>query len=571
MDRALFTLNGIKPVLWKLGSLTVLQSVMIILQAYALAEAISSLFRGDLLPTVMDELAIYLCALLFRQLLAVLKKNIAFHFAAQTSESLRKSLVQKLFHLGPQYVREAGTGQTVTLVMDGLLKFRRYIELIIVKTMNMSIIPTAIIVYSFWFHTRSAIILLAVMPILIVFMILLGLAARSKADRQFHTYQLLANHFVDSLRGLETLKYLGLSKQHVKNIKKVSENYRSATISTLKIAFLSTFALDFFTMLSIATVAVFLGLGLIDGAIPLPTALTILILAPEYFLPVREFGADYHATLDGKNAGEKISAILTETALLPSKEELPIWTPSCELSLHGLNVQYSENHHAGLKDIEFFIKGSKRIGIIGASGAGKSTLINLLSGFISPLSGEFQLNEKKLSSLSFHDWQKQITYIPQNPYIFNDTMINNIRFYEPTATEWEVKEAIKHAGLLEVVQSLPEGMETLIGEGGRTLSGGQEQRIAIARAFLGRRPIILLDEPTAHLDIETEAELKETMLKLFSGKLVFFATHRIHWMREMDEIIVLDNGQIVETGTHQQLMEQKSAYYRLVQAQKGEF
>ncbi|WP_042457661.1 thiol reductant ABC exporter subunit CydD [Neobacillus dielmonensis] len=570
MDRALFTLKGIKPVLWKIGIITVLQSALIILQAYTLAEAISSLFRGDLLSSVFKNLALYLCALMFRQFFVVIKNNSAYHFAAQISDALRKSLVQKLFQLGPQYAGEEGTGQTVTLVMDGILKFRKYVELIMIKTINMLIIPMGIVIYSFWFHPRSAVILVAVMPILIAFMVLLGYAAKNKADQQFHSYQMLANHFIDSLRGLETLKYLGLSKQHVRNIKRVSENYRQATISTLKIAFLSTLAMDFFTMLSIATVAVFLGLGLINGSIQLAQALTILILAPEYFLPLREFGADYHATLDGKNAGKKMEAILMEKSLLQAKEEVPEWCPAREFSLQGVNVQFSDQQTAGLKEITFKVTGAKKIGIIGESGAGKSTLIKLLSGFIAPVCGEFQVNGKRISTLSAQDWQKQITYIPQKPYIFTDTILNNICFYHPEATEYEVSEAVKNAGLMELVQSFPNGLDTLIGEGGRSLSGGQEQRIAIARAFLAKRPIIMLDEPTAHLDIETEVELKDTMLRLFDSKLVFFATHRLHWMLDMDEIIVLDNGRIVETGTHSELMNKASAYYQLISAQKGE-
>ena len=209
----------------------------------------------------------------------------------------------------------------------------------------------------------------------------------------------------------------------------------------------------------------------------------------------------------------------------------------------------------------------KKIGIIGASGAGKSTLIDVLSGFLTPSSGEFQINGKKLTTLSQLNWQSQITYIPQHPYIFHDTVLNNIRFYDPEATVKEVEKAAERAGLTEMIQSLPRGFETIIGEGGRSLSGGQEQRIALARAFLSNRPIIMLDEPTAHLDIETEYELKETMLQLFNGKLVFFATHRLHWMLDMDQIIVLDQGKIVGIGTHEQLVRQNSTYYQLVKTQ----
>jgi ATP-binding cassette subfamily C protein CydD len=568
MDKALFSYKGVKPVLLQLAILTFFQGVMIIIQAYYLADAISSLFGGDLFRTVSNKLAVFLGALIFRQLLSVWKKTITFHFAARTSDELRESLLKKLFQLGPRFVREEGSGQTVTLVMEGIIRFRRYLELIFIKFINMAFIPATVCLFIFSENIRSAFILIVALPILIVFMILLGFAAKSKADNQYESYQLLSNHFVDSLRGLETLKYLGLSKQHINKIVLVSEKYRRSTMETLRIAFLSSFALDFFTMLSIATVAVFLGMGLINGSMELQPALTILILAPEYFLPIRELGADYHATLDGKNAGKKIEEILAQELAQQNQEVVPMWNSTSTFSVKGLNVQFEENNHAGMQDIKLSVLGAKKIGIIGASGAGKSTFIDILSGFLTPTSGEFQLNDKKLTSLSYKDWQNQVTYIPQHPYLFNDTILNNIRFYHPKATTEEVEIAAKNAGLMEVIQALPRGLGTIIGDGGRTLSGGQEQRIAIARAFLGNRSIIMLDEPTAHLDIETEAELKETMLQLFEEKLVFFATHRLHWMLEMDEIIVLDQGRIVEMGTHKQLMKLKSVYYQLVKVQK---
>lgn len=571
MDRMLFSTKGIKPVLAALAASTVLQGFMIIIQAYALADAISSLFRGDLFSSVVKKLAVFFMALMVRQFLIALKKNIAFRFAAKTGENKRKKMVQKLFQLGPRFVSAAGSGQTVTLVQDGFIKFRNYLELFLPKAINMAFIPAMVALFVLFQNVRSGIILIVSLPLLIVFMILLGLAAKSKADRQYQSYQLLSNHFVDSLRGLETLKYLGLSQKHIEKISLVSEKYRQATMETLKIAFLSSFALDFFSMLSIATVAVFLGLDLINGTIGLQTALTILILAPEYFTPIRELGADYHATLDGKEAGRQIQEILELE--IPVQDQVPLspWNRDSHLSVSGLSLQFPDNASPGLEQLQFSISGMKKIGIIGPSGSGKSTLVNILSGFLNPTSGNLDVNGTKLTSLSQVHWQKQITYIPQKPYLFHDTVLNNIRFYHPEATEMEVDAAAAKAGLSEVIQELPEGFQTIIGEGGRTLSGGQEQRIAIARAFLGKRPIIILDEPTAHLDIETESELKETMLRLFQGRLVFFATHRLHWMPNMDQILVLDHGKIVESGTHQQLYSSRGAYYQFVKTQLEDF
>lgn len=571
MDKRLFAeIQTIKPILAKLALLTCLQTAAILIQSYFLAAAISSLFWGDLFREAGKKLIIFFLAFLTRQLLTVWKKQLSFHFAAQMSQSIRESLLQKLFQLGPRFIKELGSGVSVTLVLEGIMKYRRYLEIIFAKTINTLIIPVGIVLFIFSINIRSAVIFIVTLPILVVFFILLGLAAKYKANRQYKSFQLLSNHFVDSLRGLETLKFLGLSKSHGDKISAVSEKYRLATMSVLRIAFLSSFSLEFFTMLSVATVAVFLGLGLINGQIDLQSALTVLILAPEYFLPIREMGADYHATLDGKNAGEQINEILDKETGKYTEMAIPAWTASSIFSIRKMNVTYTNENESALKDLDFTISGVKKFGIIGASGAGKSTLLELLCGFLTPTSGGFWINGERVDSLSTIAWQKQVTYIPQYPYIFNDTVLNNIRFYNPEATEQEAADAAIKAGLMKLMESFPEGLLTMIGEGGRALSGGQEQRIAIARAFLENRPIIMLDEPTAHLDIETEAELKETMLDLFSGKLVLLATHRLHWMLDMDEIIVMDQGRIAEIGTHKQLMARKSVYFRLAAMLKGE-
>ncbi|NWQ42220.1 thiol reductant ABC exporter subunit CydD [Bacillus sp. EB106-08-02-XG196] len=564
MDRKMISYQGAKTVLSLLAILTAIQAAAIITQAYYLAEAISSLFGGDLFRTVIKDLLIFFISLIVRQVTTVVKKNIAYDFAAKTSKNFRERLLEKVFQLGPRFTQEEGSGQTVTLVMEGITKFRRYLELYFPKIMNAAFIPGILVLYIFFENSRSGLILVLTFPIVMIFMVLLGKAAIGKALSQYESYQLLSNHFVDSLRGLETLKYLGLSVKHIEKIAWVSEQYRKATIAALRIAFLSSFALDFFTMLSIATVAVFLGLGLINGSMELHSALTILMLAPEYFLPIREVGADYHATLDGKNAGNKIQEILDLDSSLPKQEPLSLWESTSTLTVSGMSIEYSKGEKPGLRDIKFTLSGSKRIGIVGASGSGKSTMIDVLSGFLNPSRGEFLISGKKVTSLCQRDWQKQITYIPQQPYIFHDTIMNNIRFYHPEATFEEVEAATEKSGLKAMVDELPQGLENQIGEGGRRISGGQEQRIAIARSFLGNTPIIMLDEPTAHLDIETEAELKETMLQLFEGKLVFFATHRLHWMLDMDQILVLDQGELVETGTHDELLAKRGYYYQLV-------
>lgn len=572
MGRDIFKYPGIKLILAALAVLTVIQGVTIIVMARSLSRAVTDLFNDSTFASITMVIGLFAGTYFLRHLLNVIKKQIVYRYAAKTATNMREAFMDSLFSLGPRFARQEGTGKVVTMVMEGVADFRHYIELFLPKFMNMAIIPAMIWVYVLMEDQTSALILFITFPILILFLIILGLAAKKQADSQFESYRILSNHFVDSLKGLETLKYLGISHSHEKSIAGVSERYRTATMKTLRMAFMSSFALDFFTMLSIAVVALFLGLGLINGSMSLVVALAVLILSPEYFLPVRELGSDYHATLDGQEAGRVIQQIINEANAARAKtiaHELPAYDEEAQLSLKNMTVVHEDSTAPTLTNIDLKIQGFEKIGIIGATGAGKSTFIDVISGFLQPKDGVMQMNGEDFA-FSDSSWQSQVTYIPQHPYLFHLSVKENIRFYSPEASEKEVRHAARAAGMEEVILSLPEQYETIIGESGRMLSGGQEQRIAMARAFLSGRSIILLDEPTAHLDIETEYELKAPMIDLFANRLVFLATHRLHWMMEMDRIVVLDKGQIVEIGNHEELLAKRGHYYRFVQAELEE-
>ncbi|MGH0518274.1 thiol reductant ABC exporter subunit CydD [Bacillus toyonensis] len=543
--------------------ISILEAFSIIAQTVFLARAITFLFNGETVQSVLNETVYFGVMFAARHMLVRISQILVERFAEKTGSLLRKQLIEAYFTLGPRYVQTVGTGHLVTLSIEGIEKFKTYIELTIPKMIRSSIVPGLIVLYVFTLDIKSGIILVVTIPIVIIFMILLGLAAQKMADSQYETYRVLSNHFVDTLKGLETLKYLGKSKQHEGKIEKVSKRYRKATMRTLRVAFLSSFALDFFTSLSIAFVAVGLGIRLIDGTILLLPALTILILAPEYFLPIKQVGANYHATLDGQLAMEQIEGILQQQKGIEKKalNEDIVWNASSSLKLQDIKVNNVESEKAILEGINFTWEGNGAIGVIGESGAGKSTLIDVLAGFLSPSSGKMLVNGVEVDGSAREDWQKNIAYIPQQPYIFPLSLKDNICFYETNTTDEEMKKVIHDVGLSSLVASLPNGMDERIGEGGRMLSGGQEQRVAMARALLSKKPIILLDEPTAHLDIETEFEIKQSMLRLFEGKLVFLATHRLHWMKQMDHIFILNKGKIKESGTYEELLKKETLHF----------
>lgn len=567
IDRELFQLAGAKSISRKLAGLDVLQAFLIVGQALALSAVITQLWQGHALNWPL-LLAFAVC-FTGRQLLNWLSERWLDYYAGQTAQVLRRRLLSKLFQQGPALVQAQGTGSMITMVLDGVAEVRQYIKLIFSKTLTMMIVPVIVLIAAGFLDLRSAIILLIMYPLIVMFMIILGKAAQAKAEKQFGNFQKLSNNFIDSLRGIATLKYLGLSKRYSRSIFNSSEHFRERTMRVLKIAMLSTFALDFFTTLSIAVIAVYLGFDLIKGKIDLYPALAVLILAPEYFLPIRNFSSDFHATLNGKNSFKRIHQLINRPVAPTADLSLHEWQAEDELKLDQIQFKYPNG--VAIAPLSLRIRGYQKVGIIGMSGAGKTTLINLLSGFLTPTAGQITIQGQAAATLDIPDWRKQLLYIPQNPYVFTATLRENIAFYTPDVSDEQVLQAIKVVGLEDLLADLPDGLDTVIGSGRRVLSGGQAQRIALARAFLDKqRRVMIFDEPTAHLDIETELDLKKRMLPLMDHRLVFFATHRLHWMKEMDYILVMNHGRLVGQGTFADLQQHNEYFRQLMKEMRGE-
>ena len=571
-DKRLFALPGAKSAIAWCIAASLLLAALMVGQAAALAWALTLLWGGSALSGVAAQLGAFALCFIGKQAATNIQAKQLELFAAARTEEFRQELSKHLYEGGAPLTQKLGTGAASTLCLDGIDNIEQYMSTALPRTVALVTVPfvlLAVIVFQDWV---SALIALLVFPAIILQMVLIGSTAQEEAGKQHREYQRLANHFIDSLRGIDTLKYFGRSNEQADRVYETSEKFRIATMKTLRTATLSGAVLDAFSTISLAAVAVMLGFRLVDGSITLLPALFVLVIMPDYFRPIRKFASDYHATLNGKNTLTQVLEVLGCSAETAAKKEshtpglqvdapkLEPWQELSVLTFEHIGISYEGE--TALKDVSCSFGGFRKYGIVGPSGCGKTTLAQLLAGVLQPTQGSIVVNNHAIETLSMSSWRKQVAYLPQSPHIFSTTLRNNLTFYQPDATEEEIAHALELVGLTSLVTELPKGLDTVVGEGGRSLSGGQSQRVALARAVLHRTCLVLVfDEPTAHLDIETEWELKQRMLPLMEGKLVFFATHRLHWLSEMDEILLLEDGQVRDFGSYEALSKANSFAY----------
>ena len=585
IDRSLFNLPGIRATLARIAALNAALGALAVAQAWSLALAISSLWAGGpLSQSLAPALAFPLCYVL-RQAVRTLQDAWMERYASARAGELRRSLLERVYDEGPALVQKAGSGGVSALALEGISQVETYLELILPKMVGVVVVPAIVLAAILSTDPVSGVIALACYPVTVLYMVMLGKTAQERAARRHAEFMRLSNHFIDSLRGIETLRLFGRSRAHAGRIFSVSESFREATMKTIAVATLSSAALDLIATFGLAGIAILLGFRLSDGEVSLLPALFVLIMVPDYFAPLRAFASDFHASLDGKNALAAIANVIStprdHRGGAPAGPKAPLdssrasvddafsWGRRSTLELSAVSYSY-DNEREALDNVSLTVRDGMRVGLIGLSGAGKSTLASLLAGFISPDAGDILLDGKRVPSLCFQGWRQQVAYIPQAPYIFHATLAQNIAFYRPDADRDQIEAAVDAMGLRELVDELPQGLDTLIGEAGRPLSGGESHRVALARALLDpSRRVLILDEPTAHLDIETEMELKDALLPLFSDRLVIFATHRLHWVDQMDLVLVMDSGRLVQTGRPDQL-KTTNGYLALAGAINGE-
>jgi len=474
--------------------------------------------------------------------------------------------------LGPAYVSGRNTGALASTVMEQVEGLHGFFAHYLPQMALAITIPAAILTFVFPVSWAAGGILMITAPLIPLFMVLVGMGAESVSQRNFQSLSRISAHFLDLLQGLPTLKLFHKSRGEEKTVAQVSRDYRKRTMSVLRIAFLSSAVLEFFSAIAIAMVAVYLGmtyLGYYDfGTWGAPLTLSggffILLLAPEFYLPLRELGTHYHARAEAVGAAREILKVLAVPVPLGPDKPV-VFEPSggVELCFKNVHLAYDGGRRPALNGISFTINAGEKLALVGESGAGKTTVLDLLLGFLQPDQGQITANGISADHLDPASRHRYMSWIGQDPSLFYGSIRDNIRMGQPGASERAVVDAARSARVLAFTQPLSQGLDTVIGERGYGLSKGQAQRIALARAFLKKAPVLLLDEPTAGLDVENEHLVLEALDKLSAGRTVLTVTHRMADLEKSDRILVMSGGRIVEQGAFAALNAAGGAFHRL--------
>nr|WP_234318058.1 thiol reductant ABC exporter subunit CydD [Streptomyces sp. NRRL S-244] len=510
---------------------------LVVGQAMLIAEIVVGAFEQGLDGEALRTPLLLLAAVaLGRGLLAWLTELAAHRASAAVKSQLRGRLLDRAADLGPGWLSGQQTGSLVALATRGVDALDDYFSRYLPQLGLAVVVPVAVLARIVTEDWVSAAIIVVTLPLIPLFMVLIGMATQSRMDRQWRLLSRLSGHFLDVVAGLPTLKVFGRAKAQAESIRKITDDYRQATVRTLRIAFLSSFALELLATLSVALVAVTIGMRLVHGELDLYTGLVILILAPEAYLPLRQVGAQYHAAAEGLAAAEEIFEVL-QTPVAASGGVAPVAAAGLRIEFDGVAVRYEGRGEDSPGPVSLAVGPGECVALTGPSGAGKSTLLQVLLGFVEPTAGRVRIGGVDLASLSLEQWRERIAWVPQRPHLFAGTIAQNVRLARPDASADAVAEALKDAGAWEFVAALPRGVDTELGEGGVGLSAGQRQRLALARAFLADRPVLLLDEPTAALDGETEAAVVDAVRRLAVGRTVLLVVHRPALLAVADRVV----------------------------------
>ncbi|MET9360006.1 thiol reductant ABC exporter subunit CydD [Streptomyces sp. NPDC006632] len=512
---------------------------LIVSQAMLIADIVVGAFQhGDDVAALRTPLLLLVAVAAGRGVVSWLTELAAHRASAAVKSELRGRLLERAAGLGPEWLSGQRTGSLVALATRGVDALDDYFARYLPQLGLAVVVPVAVLARIVTEDWVSAATIVVTLPLIPLFMMLIGWATQSQMDRQWRLLSRLSGHFLDVVAGLPTLKVFGRAKAQAESIRTITSDYRRATLKTLRIAFISSFALELLATISVALVAVGIGMRLVHGDLDLSTGLVILILAPEAYLPLRQVGAQYHAAAEGLSAAEEIFEVL-ETPL-PQGGSAQVPAGPVRIEVDAVTVRHAGRTQPSLADASLVVAPGETVALTGPSGVGKSTLLNALLGFVTPQDGgRILVSGTDLATLSLARWRERIAWVPQRPHLFAGTIAENVRLARPDADDAAVRDALRDAGAHDFVAALPDGVATVLGEGGAGLSAGQRQRLALARAFLADRPVLLLDEPTAALDGETEAGIVDAVRRLAVGRTVLLVVHRPALLAVADRVVEL--------------------------------
>ena len=521
-------------------------TALLIAQATLLARVITRVFlEGAGAADVRGELAWLAAVAVGRGLAAAGFEATGRIGAARVMSELRQRLVRKLLLERPGGLAEEHSGELAAVAVQGVDLLEAYFARYLPQLVLAGLAPVAIIAWVLPRDWEAATIMAVTLPLIPAFMALIGGLAERRTRAHWQTLSVLGARFLDTVGGLETLRALGRASAAEEAIAASSERYRAETMGTLRVAFLSAFVLELLAMLGTAIVAVTVGVQLADGGLGLEAGLTVLLLAPELYAPLRQLGSQFHASADGLAAAERILEVLDLPAnvAVPTRPRHAPDPRRAPVAVEGVAFAHPGRAPV-LEDAWLALEPGETVALVGQSGSGKTTLVSLLLRLADPDAGRVACAGLDLREVDPRAWRRQIAWVPQRPTIFAATVADNIRLANPGASDARVREAARRAGALEFVESLAGGLDARVGEGGRRLSAGQARRLALARAFLGDAPLVVLDEPTAHLDAESAALVEAALVRLLDGRTALLAVHRPALARRADRVVELRDGRI---------------------------